>query len=95
MTDLPYTDALNIRARLMWAPLPDDVSRDEYQALLTAGVRDALYTELDALAARRRAMKDAALEISQAADWAAINRRIRDREGYDRQHPELMRRRTA
>ena len=77
---LGYADALTLRSRLIGLPLPDGVDRARYHALLTAGVRDVLLQELDALASRRAAAKNAAVQVSAAADWAAVAKRVRDRD---------------
>ncbi|PWD44541.1 DUF2742 domain-containing protein [Gordonia paraffinivorans] len=76
---LSYDEALDLRYKLVNLPLPDGVDRAMFHALLTAGVRDVLSSELEALDARRRAVKAAAVEVSEAVDWSAQARRIRDR----------------
>lgn len=76
---LTYTEAQSLRYKLVNLPLPEDVDRAAFNALMTAGVRDALLHELDALDHHRRAVKAAALEVSEAVDWSAQARRIRDR----------------
>ncbi|GAC86095.1 hypothetical protein GP2_054_00010 [Gordonia paraffinivorans NBRC 108238] len=77
---LSYTEALDLRYRLAGIELPETVDRAQLNALLTAGVRAVLEQELDALEDRRRAPKDAALAISQACDWKAVAKRVRDRD---------------
>ncbi|MGP3708766.1 DUF2742 domain-containing protein [Gordonia paraffinivorans] len=61
-----------------WCALAD-TDPAKLVAVLTAGTRMVLEEQLDALDARRRAAKDAALEVSEAVDWSAQARRIRDR----------------
>lgn len=75
---LTYPEALDIRARLVNLPIPDGLDRAQFNALLTAGVRDVLLAELDALA-EVRARKDAAVEVSQALPWGEAGRRIANR----------------
>ena len=84
MADLSYTDALTLRYRLLDLPLPDDVERCDYIAILTAGVRDRLLDELAALDDRRQARKDAAVAVSQSQDWARVAQRVRDRDNARR-----------
>lgn len=76
---LTYAEAQSLRYRLVSLPLPEGVDRAQLNALLTAGVRAVLEQELEALDARRRAVKAAAVEVSEAVDWSAQARRIRDR----------------
>ncbi|OBA31643.1 MULTISPECIES: DUF2742 domain-containing protein [Gordonia] len=80
MTSLTYERANNLRYKLIDVELPEGVDRAMFCALLTAGVRGCLEQELDALEDSRNAMKDAALAISQAADWNAVAKRLRDRD---------------
>lgn len=62
-----------------WVALTDG-DRAKLVAVLTAGTRAVLEDELAALDDRRRAQKDAALEVSRAAEWPAVARRVRDRD---------------
>lgn len=78
--DLTYAEALDLRHRLAHVALPEDLDRAQFHALLTAGVRDVLHQELDALAERRHALKEASLAVAEAADWAAVAQRVRDRD---------------
>ncbi|UAK38564.1 DUF2742 domain-containing protein [Gordonia bronchialis] len=78
---LNYTDANSLRYQLRDLPLPDDVDRAQFNALLTAGVRDCLLQELDQLA-EIRARKEAALEVSQAIPWGETGRRIATRRAW-------------
>ncbi|WP_288337047.1 DUF2742 domain-containing protein [uncultured Gordonia sp.] len=78
---ITYTDALAIRARVMATPLPAEVDRADLLSLLTAGVRDALLTELDGLAERRVA-KSAALVVSEAMPWGEVGRAVAARRAW-------------
>ena len=80
MTSLGYEQANNLRYKLIDVELPEGVDRAMFCALLTAGVRGCLEQELDALEDKRDAMKAAAVEVSQAADWSAVAQRIRRRD---------------
>lgn len=62
-----------------WAALPDD-DPEKIVALLTAASRWALDAECTEIQDRRDALKAAAVDIEQARDWAAVARRIRDRD---------------
>lgn len=75
---LSYTEALTLRSRLVGLPMPDDLDQAAVNALLTAGVRDVLLQELDALA-EKKALKEAAVEVSQAMPWGEAGRRIATR----------------
>ncbi len=77
---LSYSKANNLRYKLHDIDLPQGLDRADFNALLTAGVRDVLMQELDALADRREAEKSAAIEVSGAANWAAVANRIRNRD---------------
>ncbi|WP_168702112.1 DUF2742 domain-containing protein [Gordonia paraffinivorans] len=77
---LSYTEALDLRYKLVNLPLPEGIDRTAFHVLLTAGVRAVLEQELEALEDRRRAPKDAAIAISQACDWKAVAKRVRDRD---------------
>lgn len=77
---ITYDDANRIRYAVTDLPLPEGIDRASFNALLTAGVRDVLQQELDALDARRHAGKDAALEVSAAAKWSEVSRFVRDRD---------------
>lgn len=80
MMSLSYEQANDLRYELIDVDLPEGVDRAMFCALLTAGVRGCLEQELDALEDKRNAMKDAAVAISQAADWSAVSKRVRDRD---------------
>lgn len=73
-----------------WIALPDDDPAKTI-AVLTAGSRWVLEQELDQLDNRRAATKDAATEIASALDWARVAKRIRDRDQWRRDHPDLNR----
>lgn len=75
-----YTEANDLRYKLTNLPLPEDIDRAAFNALLTAGVAHCLFQELDALADHRDALKLAAIEVSQAADWATVAKFTRDRD---------------
>lgn len=77
-----------------WAAL-DDNDPEKTVALLTAASRWALEQELDQIDQRRAAAKDAATDISQARDWTAVAKRIRDRDQFDRDHPDLRRKKVS
>ncbi|GAC50104.1 hypothetical protein [Gordonia aichiensis] len=80
MMSLSYEQANNLRYKLIDVELPEDVDRAMFCALLTEGVRGCLEQELDALEDKRDSMKDAAVAISQAADWNVVAQRIRRRD---------------
>ncbi|GAB07881.1 DUF2742 domain-containing protein [Gordonia amarae] len=80
-TDRPHLDyesANRLRYQLTQAAvLPDDIDRADFIELLTAGVRDIYHRDLDDY---RHAHKAAAVAVSQAADWTAVAKRVRDRD---------------
>lgn len=88
---LSYPEALSVRAQLVNLPLPDGLTRAEFNELTAGGVRDALFSDLAAIADRRNAPKEASVAISQAKDWAAVAKRIRDRDEFRRAHPWAVR----
>lgn len=73
-----------------WIALDDDDPR-KTTAVLIAGSRWALEQELDEIHWQRGALKRAAEEVSAARDWAAVAKRIRDRDQFYREHPDLRR----
>lgn len=62
-----------------WCLLADG-DQAKLVAVLTAGTRAVLKDELDALDDRRCAAKAVAIEVAQAANWADVARRVRDRD---------------
>ncbi|WP_353107745.1 DUF2742 domain-containing protein [Gordonia sp. (in: high G+C Gram-positive bacteria)] len=76
-----------------WQALSDD-DPAKTAALLVAGDRWVLEEVLHDEAARQAALKEAAVEASQALDWARVAKVIADRDAYYKQHPDL-RRKTA
>ncbi len=88
---ITYVNALRLRARMMTVPLPENVDRADLLALLTAGVRDVLLSELDALA-ERRAEKSAALSVAAACPWAVLGRREAERRAWLSANPWAARR---
>ena len=62
-----------------WRELPD-ADPAKLIAVLTAGTAYVLGQELDALEDRRREAKAAAEAVSEAADWSAVARFVRDRD---------------
>ncbi|MGV9827304.1 DUF2742 domain-containing protein [Gordonia sp. NPDC003429] len=81
MTDVSYTDALSLRSRLLDMPLPEGIDRAQFHAILTAGVRDVLIQELDALA-EKRVTKSAALVVAEALPWGEVGRSIAQRRAW-------------
>ncbi|MGC5245396.1 DUF2742 domain-containing protein [Gordonia sp. DT219] len=81
MTGLSYDDANLLRYRLLDLPLPDDLDRAQFNALLTAGVRDILLGELDALAASR-VQKSVALVVAEALPWGEVGRTVAQRRAW-------------
>ena len=73
-----------------WIALPDDDPAKTI-ALLTAGSRWCLETELDQIDLRRAAAKAAAVDLAQARDWSAVAQRIRDRDAFYKANPDLAR----
>lgn len=73
-----------------WAELPDD-DPAKLAAVLTAGSRWALEAELAQIHHRAAAMKAAAEEAAAALPWAAVGKRIADRDAWRRAHPDLER----
>lgn len=77
-----------------WIALPDDDPAKTI-AVLTAGSRWVLEHQLDQLDEQRAAAKAAAIEISEARDWAVVAKRIRDRDAFYREHPDLRRKKVS
>ncbi|UEA58581.1 DUF2742 domain-containing protein [Gordonia otitidis] len=75
-----YDEANALRYQLLDVELPEGVDRARYHSLLTCGVLCCLQQGLDAIEERRLALKEAAREVSQAADWAAVAQRVRNRD---------------
>ena len=73
-----------------WIALPDDDPAKTI-AVLTAGSRWVLEQSLDQLDDRRAAAKEAAVDIAEARDWARVAQRIRDRDQWYRDNPDLRR----
>lgn len=66
-----------------WVELPDD-DPAKWIAVLTAGSRWCLQEQLDQIDAFRAAAKEAAIDIAEARDWAAVAKRVRDRDAAHR-----------
>ncbi|MEP9391681.1 DUF2742 domain-containing protein [Gordonia sp. VNK1] len=62
-----------------WVALSDEHPA-KLIAVLTAGTLHVLTEQMQVLASRRDAAKDAALAVSEAADWTRVAKRIRDRD---------------
>ncbi|WP_338855440.1 DUF2742 domain-containing protein [Gordonia hongkongensis] len=62
-----------------WCALADG-DRAKMLAVLHAGTRAVLEDCVAAIDDRRRKSKAAAVEVSQADDWTAVARRVRDRD---------------
>lgn len=77
-----------------WIALDDDDPR-KTTAVLIAGSRWALEQSLDQLDDRRAAAKEAAVDIAEARDWAVVAQRIRDRDAFYREHPDLRRKKVS
>lgn len=90
-----YAEANALRYRLTSLDLPEGIDRAQFHALLTAGVLNVLCEELQALDDRRHAEKLAAEAISEARDWAAVARRVRDRDTARRSGAYIERRRAS
>lgn len=73
-----------------WIALDDDDPR-KTTAVLIAGSRWALEQSLDQLDDRRAAAKEAAVDIAEARDWSVVAQRIRDRDQWYRDNPDLRR----
>lgn len=71
-----------------WIALPDDDPAKTI-AVLTAGSRWCLETELDQIDQRRINAKMAAIDLSQARVWSAVAQRIRDRDAFYKANPDL------
>nr|KOY49024.1 hypothetical protein ISGA_12910 [Gordonia sp. NB41Y] len=77
-----------------WCALADDDPR-KTTALLIAGSRWCLEQELQHLDDQRRAFKDAALAVAESKDWKTVAQRIRSRDSYYREHPDLKRKKVS
>lgn len=77
-----------------WNALPDN-DPAKVLAVLTAGSRWCLEQALDQLDERRATAKQAAVDISEARDWAAVAKYIRDRDQFYREHPDLRRKKVS
>lgn len=77
-----------------WIALPDD-DPAKLIALLIAGSRWCLERNLEELDQQRADLKASAIDISQARDWAAVAQRIRDRDQFYREHPDLRRKKVS
>ncbi|MDS1114477.1 DUF2742 domain-containing protein [Gordonia westfalica] len=77
-----------------WIALPDDDPAKTI-AVLTAGSRWCLEQQLDQIDQRRAATKDAAVDIAQARDWSDVARRVRARDQFRRDNPDLRRKKVS
>ena len=71
--------SLPVAGSAEWVALDDDDIR-KTASLIVAGSRWVLEEQFTQIADRRAAEKSAATEISQARDWAAVAKRVRDRD---------------
>lgn len=71
-----------------WIDSPTEV---RISGLIIAGSRCALYADADDARARTHALKEAAIEIADARDWAAVAKHVRDRDDWHRDNPDLRR----
>lgn len=69
-----------------WCALPDD-DPAKMLAVLVAGSRLVLEESLTALDDRRHALKSAAVEVSEAKQWAEVGRQIAQRDQFLRENP--------
>lgn len=74
-----------------WCALDDDDPR-KLAALVVAGSRWVLEEDIAEIRWQRGALKRASVAISEAKDWAAVAKFIRDRDAWYRDHPDLKRR---
>lgn len=77
-----------------WIQLDDD-DPAKVAALLQAGSRWCLEMEIAQIEQQRLDAKASAIDISQARDWAAVAQRIRDRDAFYRDHPDLRRKKVS
>lgn len=77
-----------------WCDLDDDDPR-KIAALITAGNRWVLEEHMRQLRSPVIALKDATVALSQELPWQEVAKRIKDRDDFYRQHPDLKRRRAA
>lgn len=77
-----------------WAAL-DDTDPSKAGALLIAGSRWVLETQLAQRRNRIVALKDATVAVSTELPWKSIAKVQRDRDDFYRAHPDLKRRRSA
>lgn len=77
-----------------WCELPED-DPAKMLAILTAGSRWCLETELDQIDQRRIAAKHAAIEVATALDWTRVAKRIRDRDAFYKANPDLRRKKVS
>lgn len=67
----------------------------KFMALVIAGDRWALETEMLQIQQRRYQEKLAAIEVAQAKEWAAVARQLRDRDSFLRANSDWAVRRVA
>ena len=73
-----------------WIELGDDDPL-KLAGVLVGGSRWALETELRQRDQRAWALKCAARDLGRELDWARVARRIRERDAWHRDHPDLKR----
>ncbi|MCH5645360.1 DUF2742 domain-containing protein [Gordonia sp. ABSL49_1] len=73
-----------------WCAL-GDADPAKLLAVLHAGSAHVLNQCHEAIDDRRLAIREASVAISQAKDWAAVAKRIRDRDEFRRAHPWAVR----
>lgn len=77
-----------------WCALPDD-HPDKATAVLIAGSRWVLETELEENRQHREVLNDAALTAQWRKEWAAVAQAIRDRDAWYRSNPDLQRKKVS
>ena len=74
-----------------WRALSDD-DPQKLAALVVAGSRWCLEEEIAEIDWQRGDLKRASVAISEALPWSRVAKRIRDRDAWYRDHPDLKRR---
>lgn len=93
-----FVAGLNLPSALPIPGTPEWIVADsaiQFIALVPAGSRWVLETEIAQRRASLEARKDAALEVSEAKDWAAVAKRLRERDQWLRANPEWAKRVVA
>ncbi|KSU59648.1 MULTISPECIES: DUF2742 domain-containing protein [unclassified Gordonia (in: high G+C Gram-positive bacteria)] len=90
LADVTHT-GLPVAGTPEWCQLHDD-DPAKLAALVIAGSRWVLEEEIAEINWQRDALKRASIAVAQARDWAQVARRIRERDDFHREHPDLKRR---